>query len=110
MLPCADRLVVFRADDVLHRVAPVHRPRVALTTWWDFAPSAEHALPPGSLVLLRSAYGADDRRRRELYRATAADAMHVMNQMERCAVAPGRVAAAGRCSLGVEESSCQPSR
>lgn len=35
--PRADTLVLFRSDMVLHRVAPCHAPRYALTVFWSVA-------------------------------------------------------------------------
>lgn len=46
--PRAGRLVLFRADTVLHRVEPTRRTRHALTAWWyvgvDGKPGAEGAM------------------------------------------------------------------
>ncbi len=89
--PAADRLLLFRSDDVLHRVAPPRgRPRYALSAWWLFAPTAEREpltpdeqhdlistssrssrphLDGHDLILLRAAYPPDDPRRRQRFRA-----------------------------------------
>ena len=58
--PLAGRLVIFRSDDVLHRVAPnlSERERFALTAWWLFSPGAERQLPQDTTLLLRARRGS----------------------------------------------------
>ena len=85
VLPLAGRLILFRADDVLHRVAPVYRPRIALTAWWDFASGSEHAAgtAPGrrGVALLRSAFAAGDERRREVLQLREGDAARLLDSL-----------------------------
>ena len=60
--PIADRLLIFRSDDVLHRVAPVKRQRFALTTWWSFADDSADGAPDERQTQLRYSKGADAKR------------------------------------------------
>ena len=59
VLPLADRLVIFRAPHVLHRVAPTYAPRYALSAWWYVAAAdgergVQAALPRAAVVLCRA--------------------------------------------------------
>jgi hypothetical protein len=87
--PVADRLVIFRADDVLHRVGGVHgRRRYAMTAWWSFSPNHEPALPSTDVLLLRSHYAVDDPRRAQRFRLVPHSASELLQQMQWMRPAP----------------------
>lgn len=84
--PVAGRVVILRANTVLHRVVPTDACRYALTAWWYATLEETHA-PEGEMTLLRTRYEGDDARRRERF-CPAADgrtAHHVVEMMARLA-------------------------
>lgn len=64
--PHAGRVVLFRADVVLHKVLPCHAERFALTAWWMISPRGER-LPPGKMMMVDSTREVGDTRRRQVF-------------------------------------------
>ena len=64
--PEADRVVIFRADAVLHRVEPTHARRHALSAWWYVTLGGEASCAAdGQMTLIRARYAEGDPRRHE---------------------------------------------
>ena len=80
----AGRLLLFRADSVLHKVEPTHAPRRALSAWWYASPRGEERMPEGRMVCVRSRYALRDPRRSHVYERSAdgrRDARRLLEQM-----------------------------
>ena len=65
VLPTAGRLLLFRADLVLHKVEPVAATRYALTAWWYVSQHGERS-PEGEMRCCLSKYAPGDPRRVEV--------------------------------------------
>ena len=82
--PLADRLILFRADKILHRVQPTHAKRFALTAWWYVDARHGERSAPGEMRLVRSHFPPGDARRVQLWsagRGGGATAREVLSSM-----------------------------
>ncbi len=78
--PSAGRLLLFRADEVLHRVVPCYAPRYALTAWWFVSPRGERQ-EKDSMVLLQTEFEPGDPRRRAPFRLERRTAPELVSSM-----------------------------
>lgn len=65
--PLAGRIVLFRADHVLHKVMPTYRERFALTAWWMASPRAGERMPAGRMVTVDSTRDPYDPQRKRMF-------------------------------------------